>query len=209
MIIEPQGAGTATETRHILSDPFDGYWVECAATPNKGYRFSHFEWINYAQENDGPVYTSQGLTANNPTTEIYSPQFSDTPGLDISVKSWYEGLKAVFEKEEEKLFTVTTGIFPETAKGTSNGDGTYESGTVVTIDVHQKCNLWIFDHWQFSTGETYSSKSVSFTVSRTVTCTAFFRHENTGELIFDADGSGDLIMGDGGSLLYNGDLVTA
>ena len=209
MIIEPQGAGTATETRHILSDPYDGYWVECAATPNKGYRFSHFEWINYSQINDGPVNTRQRRTTTNPTIEGDSPEFYDTPGLDISIKAWSEGLKAVFEKEQEKLCTVTTGIFPEVAKGTSSGDGTYESGTVVTIDVHQKCKLWIFDHWRFSTGKTYSSKSVSFTVSETVTCTAFFRHENTGELIFDADGSGDLIMGDGGSLLYNGDLVTA
>lgn len=120
----------------------------------------------------------------------------------------YVSLVAIFE-EEKKLYNVNTVIIPEKARGTSSGDGSYEAETEVTVDVHQKCNLWIFDRWEFSTGDTYYEKSVTFIVSEDVTCTAYFRHENTGELIFDADGSGDLIMGDGGSLLYNGDLVTA
>lgn len=209
MTIEPQGAGTATETQHSLPlSVFVGYWVECAATPNKGYRFSHFEWIQHTKNGDDPVETTHRFTSNNPSTDANSPTFYDTPGLDVSLKAWYEGLKAVFEEEKE-LCTVTTVIVPEAAKGTSSGDGTYESLALATIDVHQKCSLWIFDRWEFSTGETYSNKSVSFTVREDVTCTAYFRHENTGELIFDADGSGYLIIGDDGSLLYNGDLVTA
>lgn len=104
-------------------------------------------------------------------------------------------------------YTVKTEISPDGASGTSSGDGEYEGGEVCEVSVTQKCSPWIFVRWNFSTGESYDTKTVSFEVSDNVVCTAVFRHENTGELLYDADGGDNLICNANGDLLYNGDLV--
>ena len=201
--IIPGGGGTATVD--LIGSQGLGYDVyRVNAVPNPGYKFIRTEVKLHYHSGDLQEYRTTVVLDNGGTFEAGTPD----DGYDIK---WpiidAESIDVYFERDGG--INVRTKIIPEEAKGVSTGDGVYEKDSTARIDVHQKCNLWIFDHWQFSTGETYSSKSISFTVREDVTCTAYFRHENTGELIFDADGSGDLIMGDGGSLLYNGDLVTA
>ena len=216
--ISPSGAGSASytsreETGYYYVDSSQYHLVrfektihELSAVANDGYEFSHFEikrkYYTIPQSFD-PVITTFILNNNEETYEIVNHHFYGGTYRDDDCTEIID-ITAVFIKK----IRVIVSVSPEKA-GEATGGGYYTVGDSCTISARPKCSLWIFDHWKFSSGSIYSEKSVTFDVSEDVTCTAFFRHENTGELIFDADGSGDLIMGDGGSLLYNGDLVTA
>lgn len=170
------------------------------ATAVDGWRFKEF------------VIWHQGFTGANPFSTSSNPfnAYEATHPSSPELNAYYTEVQAVFEKVEPPpatKFTVTTGMTPNAARGSTSGDGEYEEGTECTVSCTAKCSLWIFDRWEFSTGETYNTQSVTFTVTADVTCTAVFRHENTGQLIYDADGSGSLICVAGGDLLYNGDSV--
>ena len=149
----------------------------------------------------GWQFTSWSDGSSDP---VHSVEYEFGPELVKEVS-----LTATFERQHSPgiKFHVSTTMTPDKARGSTSGDGDYEEGERCGISAKSKCSPWIFDHWEFSTGKTYRSQSVSFTVYSDVTCTAFFRHANTGALLYDADGGGDLICSATGDLLYNGDNV--
>ena len=209
--ISPEGAGTATVT--LKKYETGAFYYDLSATANPGYVFDHFEsdlyWhviyrTSLTPREEGPEIRHL-VNTNNPI-DIFE---DDYDGPTLYTEIYYTKIVAVFRKEEPTTkFTVTTGMTPNAARGSTSGDGEYEDGTSCTVSCSAKCSLWIFDHWEFSTGETHNTQSVTFTVTADVTCTAVFRHENTGQLIYDADGSGSLICAADGNLLYDGDLVS-
>ena len=210
--ISPQGSGSA-DVSYVSGPDSNGVtYYRLNATANDGYVFDRWERTVYWYVRDdlsgvveGPETRHFTLTGNPQT--IWNQDYqSDTARFDVHEIS----IVAVFRKEEPSpatKFTVTTGMTPNAARGSTSGDGEYEEGTECTVSCAAKCSLWIFDRWEFSTGETYNTQFVTFTVTADVTCTAVFRHANTGQLIYDADGSGSLICAADGSLLYDGDSV--
>lgn len=205
--IIPKNGGIVTVTKVAEDHTYGDYAVyEINAIPNPGFVFKTLrgEYYSENQLSPGKIYS---WSTNRSQREIVEENIRSGSAYSIQYYTLIEATFEALSPPPATKFTVTTGMTPNAARGSTSGDGEYEEGTECTISCAAKCSLWIFDHWEFSTGETYNTQSVTFTVTADVTCTAVFRHENTGQLIYDADGSGSLICAADGSILYDGDSV--
>lgn len=207
--VTPAGAGSATASisgHGNATSGMTGWWKSylLEATANAGYFFSHFE-ITYSYTS--PNGTETGIVEKpSPSGGSTSPDYSKN-GLGEFDITYSDGriyrrtmnVKAVFTA---KAVVVKTSPLP-TFAGATSGDGTYIKGSKVTISAKPKCSPWVFDHWEIPRIGNVESATYSFIVEENASCYAYFKHADTGEIIYDVS-SGMIMCNSTSQILYNG-----
>ena len=171
--------------RSVDTDDNEYYYFDyqLTATEAGGWRFDHFEWMQYETLNGVVSDPENHSRTDNPTS-------TDWPYPQVG-KYWFEldyqeylreysvaGLRAVFTNNPE--YTITTKAVKPNF-GTTTGDGTYEEGASCTITA-TPAQGFRFSHWKcVETGETVGTATHTFTVYGESTWEAYF---GTGLLIY-------------------------
>ncbi len=151
-----------------------GHTYTISASPNSGYRFTH--WTS----SDGDYSTDSTHSFTMPSHSI----------------EW----TAHFELEQPPTtyYTVTVNADP-VAGGSVSGGGQYEAGATCTITATPNSGYY-FVKWTSSDGEVSTNNPHPFTVTKNITWTAKF-HLCTNLLLHGS--SGTLLHGSSGTLLHD------
>ncbi|MCH5307475.1 MAG: InlB B-repeat-containing protein [Prevotella sp.] len=157
--VDPEGAGdvllSGKKTTSTMA--FSGANMTISATANPGYEFAGWYIDNELKGTEASSFTF--TTAETDMTVVAKFNALAASNLTLSVKAGCEGMG-------------TVSVSPV---GTVTSDNhKYTAGTEVTISA-SPAKGYQFDHWELSTGETFSTaSSYKFTISSDMTIYAVF-----------------------------------
>ena len=182
--------GDATYTATFTQD---NYVITTGANPPSGGTVTGGGAFHY-----GETCTLTATPASNYEFAGWQDGNTDNPrSFTVTGNATYT---ATFNEVGTTYFSVTASVSPAGA-GTVSGTGTYEAGSVITLQAIANPG-YTFDHWQ--DGSTANPRSV--TVNSDLTFTAYFNH-NSYTITVNASPSNAGAVSGGGAYYY-GDYAT-